>query len=305
MNNSRSYPLVSIITPAYNQAEFLVATIQSVLSQSYPNIEYIVLDDGSTDHTQDILKKYDGKIRWESHENMGQAKTLNRGWEMSKGEVLSYLSSDDLLDEHAIRNLMEKYVGDSLIIFGAYRLIDQTGQKIKTKKTIFHGYKDMVHNFNCPIGPGAVFSRDLFLDSGGWNQNFRQIPDYDFWIRAGRHAKFIKIDEEIASFRVHTGSQTFASSTANKSDESIVCINQLFDKSEDLEIKFNKKMSLASAYVYSSCLHFRSGRYIESIERLIQSILYGGYYAFSLRNVTRFFGSFYSIFKYKYIEKNK
>ena len=301
MNCNNAYPLVSIVTPAYNQAEYLEETIESVLSQSYPNIEYIVLDDGSTDHTRDILKKYEGKIHWESHENMGQARTLNKGWAMSKGEILSYLSSDDVLDVHAIKMLMEKYVGGPSIIFGGYRLIDQMGQKIKTKKTRFHGYKDMVHHFNCPIGPGAVFSRDLFLSSGGWNTDFKQIPDYDFWIRVGRGAKLIRVDNEIASFRVHTGSQTFASCTPYKADESIICINEFFKSNEIKKFNLNKSQSLASAYIYSSCLHLRSGRYNQASKRFVQSILYGNYYAFSFRNAIRFFGSIYSIFKYRYI----
>lgn len=301
MNPNSAYPRVSIITPAFNQAEYLEETIKSVLSQSYPNIEYIVLDDGSTDRTREILKKYEGKIQWESHENMGQARTLNKGWSMSKGGVLSYLSSDDVLDVDAIKILMEKYIDEPSIIFGSYRLIDQEGQKIKTKRTRFRGYRDMVHYFNCPIGPGAIFSRDLFLDSGGWNSDYKQMPDYDFWIRVGKNAKIIRVDNEIASFRVHTGSQTFASCTPHKADESIICIDEFFKTNEIEKFNLNKRRSLASAYIYSSCLHLRSGRYDQASKRFIQSILYGSYYAFSFRNAARFLGSIYSIFKYKYI----
>ena len=302
MNCNNFRPLVSIITPAYNQAEYLEETIKSVLSQSYPNIEYIVLDDGSTDHTREILKKYEGKIHWESHENIGQARTLNKGWAMSKGDILSYLSSDDVLDVHAIKMLVEKYVGGPSIIFGGYRLIDQMGQKIKTKKTRFHGYKDMVHHFNCPIGPGAVFSRDLFLGSGGWNADFKQIPDYDFWIRVGRGAKFIRVDNEIASFRVHTGSQTFASSTPKKSDESIACISNFFSSNMETKFEFNHRQAFASAFVFSSCLHLRSGRYVVAVKRLCEAVKRGGYYAISKRNGVRLCGAIYSMFKYKHIK---
>src|SRR5207247_391526 len=94
---TNTYPLVSIVTPAYNQAEYLAETIESVLAQDYPNLEYIVLDDGSTDHTREVLKKYDGKLRWESHKNMGQARTLNEGWRKANGVYIGYLSSDDIL----------------------------------------------------------------------------------------------------------------------------------------------------------------------------------------------------------------
>lgn len=301
---NKQFPLVSIITPAYNQAEYLEATIQSVLAQSYPNIEYIILDDGSTDRTAEILKSYNGIVRWETHQNMGQAKTLNKGWDMSKGEFLSYLSSDDLLDPHAVARLMERFDRHPSVIFGGYRLIDQVGKTIKAKKTVFLGYDDMVHNFSCPIGPGAIFSRSLFQASGGWNPEFRQIPDYDFWTRVGNGgANFVRVEEELASFRVHTDSQTFASSSIAKSDESIQSVTQLFNERGSVAA-LSRRRSLASAYVYSSCLHLRSGRSGMALRRLIQAVQYGGRYAVSARNCVRFFGSAYSIFRYRNIKKS-
>ncbi|RME60123.1 glycosyltransferase, partial [Candidatus Parcubacteria bacterium] len=92
MKGSPEGTLVSIVIPAYNAGDFLHEAIDSVLNQTYPNIELIVLDDGSTDHTRDILSSYPkGSFYWESHPNMGQAATLNKGWAMAKGEVLGYL----------------------------------------------------------------------------------------------------------------------------------------------------------------------------------------------------------------------
>ena len=82
-------PLVTIVTPTYNQADYLAETIDSVLAQDYPNIEYIVIDDGSTDHTMEVLKQYEGRIHWERQSNMGQAATLNQGWAMAKGQYRS------------------------------------------------------------------------------------------------------------------------------------------------------------------------------------------------------------------------
>ena len=76
----KDLPTVTVVTPAYNQAEFLRDTIESVLSQDYPNIEHIVLDDGSTDETPEILASYGDKVRWETHKNMGQTATINKGW---------------------------------------------------------------------------------------------------------------------------------------------------------------------------------------------------------------------------------
>src|SRR5439155_19151445 len=99
-------PLVSIVTPAYNQAEYLPETIESVLAQDYPNIEYIVLDDGSTDDTSKVLERYTGRLRWERHENIGQSRSLNKGWSMSRGDLLGYISSDDRLKKDCISRLV-------------------------------------------------------------------------------------------------------------------------------------------------------------------------------------------------------
>src|SRR5712675_288459 len=88
-------PLVSIVTPTFNQADFLRDTLDSVLAQDYPNIEYLVIDDGSTDATPAILGEYTGRVEWESQANMGQTPTINKGWERSNGDIITWLNSDD------------------------------------------------------------------------------------------------------------------------------------------------------------------------------------------------------------------
>src|ERR1700687_3132734 len=92
---NREWPLVTVITPAYNQGIFLRDTIESVLAQDYPHIEYFVLDDGSTDETAKILEEYSGRIKWETHPNMGQTATINKGWRLTNGEIITWLNSDD------------------------------------------------------------------------------------------------------------------------------------------------------------------------------------------------------------------
>lgn len=299
MQNSQ-YPLVSIVTPAFNQCEYLDETIKSVLAQTYPNIEYIVIDDGSTDQTWTILQKWNDRVHCLTHSNMGQAATLNKGWQMARGEVLGYLSSDDLLNPTAVERLMLAYKRSNAIIFGRYNLIDQDGKVLQSKRINFDGYEEMVHAFNCPIGPGALFSATLFREFGGWNPVLKQIPDYDFWIRAGLHAQFTFVDEELASFRVHTGSQTFARSSMQKADESFASISSLFAVANPRQLKRQKAM--ASAYVFSSCLHLRSGRPWTALKRLASGVANGGFYFLSIVNVKRLLGTIYAIFKYRKIK---
>ena len=88
-------PLVTIVTPSYNQGRFIEETILSVLNQDYPSIEYIVMDGGSTDQTLDILRKYTGRLTWYSEKDKGQSDAINKGLRLAKGEILAYLNSDD------------------------------------------------------------------------------------------------------------------------------------------------------------------------------------------------------------------
>src|SRR5467141_3012420 len=113
---TNSNPLVSIVIPCYNQGRYLQQAIESVLSQEYSRIELIVLDDGSMDDTRAVLARYAGKFHHEAHANMGQARTLNKGWGMSKGEFLSYLAADDFLLPGAVRTSVEKLVASPRIV---------------------------------------------------------------------------------------------------------------------------------------------------------------------------------------------
>src|SRR5687768_2684338 len=107
--DSREQPLVTIIVPTYNRAGLLEQAMDSVLEQAYPNLELLVLDDGSTDETREVLARYaerhSDRLRWTRHENVGQARTLNRGFELARGELIGYLNSDDLMLPGAIEKL--------------------------------------------------------------------------------------------------------------------------------------------------------------------------------------------------------
>src|SRR5258708_25365941 len=113
---TRSDPLVSIVIPCYNQGTYLQQAIESVLSQDYSRIELMVFDDGSTDDTQTVLAAYAGKFHHETHANMGQAWTLNKGWRMSKGEILSYLAADDFLLPGAVTKSVGNLIATPAIV---------------------------------------------------------------------------------------------------------------------------------------------------------------------------------------------
>jgi glycosyltransferase involved in cell wall biosynthesis len=130
---SEDTPLVSVVVPAYNQADYLAAAIESVLSQDYPAVELIVLNDGSTDATREVLQHYAGRFYFESHTNIGQAATLNKGWRMAKGGILSYLAADDTLAPHAVSASVRALLAhpDVVMTYGDFNLIDPSSRFIR------------------------------------------------------------------------------------------------------------------------------------------------------------------------------
>ena len=101
-------PRITVVTPSYNQAQYIEHTIESVLSQDYPDLEYWVIDGGSTDGTVDILRNYDGRINWISERDRGQTHAINKGLERSTGQVVAYLNSDDMYEPGALRKVAER-----------------------------------------------------------------------------------------------------------------------------------------------------------------------------------------------------
>lgn len=293
-------PLVSIVIPAYNHANYLDEAIQSVLKQDYPNIELIVLDDGSTDNTRKVLEKYADAFRWETHKNMGQANTLNKGWKMSKGEVLSYLSADDILLPHAVSTSI-KYLRDNTVLtYCDFNLIDPDSKIIRRVLAPEFNYFDMFTKYICHPGPGVFMTRSAFERAGLWDSSLRQMPDYDYWLRLGLVGSFKRIPEVLAAFRVHEESQTYAKATERKADEPVNIIRR-FIATQELppELKEHSDEALGNAYLISAQLHIRSHRFARGIKNLKASFSLYPRIFLKLRTYRVLFNSMFNHFMHK------
>src|SRR6266496_4992640 len=228
---SGALPLVSIVVPAYNHARYLREAIDSILAQDYPRIEPIVIDDGSTDDSPEILRGYGNGFHWERQRNQGQVATLNRGWLMSKGEVLAYLSADDLLLPEAVsasvRALQEN--PDAVLAYCDFNLIDPHSAVVRRVRAPDFDYRQMVTQMICPPGPGAFFRRSAFAKAGTWHTGFRQMLDYEYWLRLGLYGRFVRIPRVLASYRVHPGSQSFAATSQIRPEEPVKIIEAYFN----------------------------------------------------------------------------
>ena len=255
--------LVSIVIPAYNHGRYLDEAIQSVLGQDYPNVKLIVLNDGSTDDTHEVLEKYGDRFVWETQANMGQSATLNKGWAMSKGEILGYLSADDVLEQRAVSAaaaVFEKHA-EASATYCDFNLIDPQSRVIRRVTTPEFNYRDMLVTVTCPPGPGAFFRRAAFDRTGPWDVSLRQMPDYDFWLRLGLQGKFVRIPEVLAGYRVHDASQTFSVTTETRAEEPVRIVSRLLDRADlPKEMMGDRSCALSSALLVSAQLHLRAGR---------------------------------------------
>lgn len=265
---------VSLVVPAYNHAAYLEQAIESVLAQTHPGIEVIVLDDGSTDETAAKLAKYADRFHVESQANMGQAATLNKGWRMARGEVLGYLSADDYLHPRAVAEAVAALEShpEVMVVYPDFALVNEISAVTGTVVAPEFEYGDMVLRLVCPPGPGAFFRRTVFDIEGGWNESLRRIPDFDFWLRAGLCGPFLRIPQILAYYRVHAGAQSFSPVDPVRADEYTRVMSTLYRSGRLPEaIASRESEAVATSRLYSARLHLVSGRYLAAWQRCLSA----------------------------------
>ena len=205
-------PLLSIVTPSFNQAAYLEQTMKSVLEQDYSQIEYIVIDGGSTDGSVDIIKKYADRLAyWISEKDKGQAEAINKGLSRATGEILAWLNSDDYYLPGAISAAVKTFKGDPdiVLVYGNMLAVDGNGQTINILR-----YNQLtVEELLCfqIIGQPAVFMRrDAFENVGGLSPTFHYLLDHHLWLRLALQGHIMHVDETWAAARYHSEAKNIA-----------------------------------------------------------------------------------------------
>ena len=207
--------LISVVTPSFNQAGFLEATLDSVLSQDFPQVEYLVIDGGSADGSADILRRHATRLAyWVSEPDRGQADAINKGLRRASGEVLAYLNSDDLYLPGAL-SAVAAYFDEHPevdLVYGDCQVIDPAGRLLGLLPEHEFDLRRTIERAEFIPQPAAFWRRRLLEKVGPFDESLHFAMDYDFFIRAGQAGRVARLPRTLAAFRLHPGSKTIARS---------------------------------------------------------------------------------------------
>jgi glycosyltransferase involved in cell wall biosynthesis len=207
---SAEQPLVSIVTPCLNAGRFIERTIESVLAQDYPRIEYIIVDGGSTDETAAILARYRDRLQYVSEPDLGVADAVNRGFARSRGSIIAWLNADDIYFPGAVSAATRCFLSDeeTAVVYGEGEWIDEHNLTLGRYPTVAP-YDPTALERECRIcQPTAFIRRDAFETVGGLNPDLRSAFDYDLWIRLSGKYRFVALSNCLAASRMHKGNIT-------------------------------------------------------------------------------------------------
>ncbi len=212
---SNAQPTVSIVVATYNRADMLGESLDSFLAQDYGALEVLVVDDGSSDRTRKVLKRYakrysDERFRHVHQDNAGQAVALNRGYELARGEFIGYMPDDDLLERGAVSAQARALVAnpDAAVAYSGYRVINADAVVEDVVRPIAYSSTEAVRLHDTVIGPGGLVRRSALRASKGWPEDMRMMADLVLWADIGLRGPAIRIDEPLVSWRRHPGSVT-------------------------------------------------------------------------------------------------
>ncbi|GMV78108.1 MAG: hypothetical protein AMXMBFR79_12410 [Chitinophagaceae bacterium] len=260
------WPKISIVTPSYNQGQFIEETILSVLNQNYPNLEYIIIDGGSTDNTVEIIKKYEDRITyWVSEKDNGQAHAINKGLEKCTGDFFCFINSDDFYCSKAFIELVSLFASEKIVL--AYSNVDRVDDDSKnlgrtweilslqlTSNIIFRG---------CPFPqPGVMFRTKTLKQIKGMDSSFNLSFDYKCFLEVSFLGQFVQTNMICANFRTHKNQKTYTGSIKETREMLRILKPYVKDKRLSLIQKKYLKQGIAIQYQARAKIYKREKKYL-------------------------------------------
>jgi glycosyltransferase involved in cell wall biosynthesis len=262
------YPKISIVTPSFNQVQFLEQTIVSVLDQGYPNLEYIIIDGGSKDGSVEIIKKYEKHLAyWVSEKDSGQSEAINKGISRSTGTIFNWLNSDDYYDKEVLKRVAKAFMEGAEVVCGKVRFIYPDNKTALSGK--FPHSKDAIEVISSTkyLQPSTFYKTGFIKSIGGVNPLLHYSMDFEIWLKylLMNGMEDIVIDENIlVNFRIHDASKTFLYNAHFEADQLkifksiyMTYLNKDADVNGSSGYSFGKyRVKLDNHIIASACNHF-------------------------------------------------
>jgi len=216
LNIKKNYPKITVVTPNYNQGAYIEETIRSVLNQNYPNLEYIIMDGGSTDNSIEIIRKYEKKLYyWESEKDFGMYDAINKGFSRSSGEIMCWINSDDVLWEGSLFYVAEVFKSKMKIqwLQGYPSVIDENGKLVSQRDPVYSKYHfylfRYIRNFSFIQQESTFWSRRLWEKAGSsLNLDLSLAADFELWMRFFEIEKLYCTKQQLGAFRIREGQKS-------------------------------------------------------------------------------------------------
>ncbi len=269
---------VSVVIPTYNSAEYLSEAIDSVLSQSYDNWEILIVDDGSTDNTRDIIKKYDNSIKYYYKKNEGVSKARNFGIEKAQGKYVAFLDSDDYWEVDKLERQVASLENENIsgrACYSSFTLFEGGFNIVGVRKSERYSsaLEDLMLQCNVVGTPSTVIvERSLFDNVGGFDPALSLCADWEMWIRLATVTEFIYIEEPLIKYRLHESNM---SNNATLLEEDTLKLLEKAFSLENISKKIIEKKNKAYAknYMILAGTYFQTRRYKDFIRCASQALM--------------------------------